>query len=110
MYLAAPGIAGLGWPEILLILVVLMLLFGGRKLPEMARGTGRALRIFKSETKGLMSDDDEDDDSMRASGTAARPSANPELTSGSSTTSVSDPSAPAPRDVSESLPPTHTEK
>ncbi len=31
-----------------------MLLFGAKKLPELARGSGRALRIFKAETKGLM--------------------------------------------------------
>ena len=37
-----------------------MLLFGASKLPDLARGSGRALRIFKAETKGLM-DDDEDD-------------------------------------------------
>ena len=37
-----------------------MLLFGASKLPELARGSGRALRIFKAETKGLMDDDDDD--------------------------------------------------
>ena len=37
-----------------------MLLFGAKKLPELARGSGRALRIFKAETKGLMDDDDDD--------------------------------------------------
>ena len=36
-----------------------MLLFGATKLPELARGSGRALRIFKAETKGLMDDDDD---------------------------------------------------
>ena len=54
-----PLIAGLGPQEIILILLVLVLLFGAKKLPELARGSGRALRIFKAETKGLM--DDEDD-------------------------------------------------
>ena len=54
-----PLIAGLGPQEIVLILLVLVLLFGAKKLPELARGSGRALRIFKAETKGLM-DDDED--------------------------------------------------
>jgi sec-independent protein translocase protein TatA len=49
----------LGPTEIILILLVLVLLFGAKKLPELARGSGRALRIFKAETKGLM--DDEDD-------------------------------------------------
>jgi sec-independent protein translocase protein TatA len=59
-----PMVAGIGPPEIILILLVLVLLFGAKKLPELARGSGRALRIFKSETKGLM-DDDEDDDKMK---------------------------------------------
>jgi sec-independent protein translocase protein TatA len=49
----------IGWPELIIILFVLMLLFGAKKLPDMARGTGRALRIFKAETKGLMDDDDD---------------------------------------------------
>jgi len=55
-----PQIAGLGPGEIALILAVLVLLFGASKLPELARGSGRALRIFKAETKGLMDDDDVD--------------------------------------------------
>jgi len=53
-------VAGIGPPEIILILLVLVLLFGAKKLPELARGSGRALRIFKSETKGLLDDDDDD--------------------------------------------------
>ena len=53
-----PMVAGIGPPEIILILLVLVLLFGAKKLPELARGSGRALRIFKSETKGLLDDDD----------------------------------------------------
>ena len=54
-----PLVAGLGTPELLIILVVLVLLFGATKLPDLARGSGRALRIFKAETKGLMDDDDD---------------------------------------------------
>jgi sec-independent protein translocase protein TatA len=56
----ALAIAGLGTPELLIILAVLILLFGASKLPELARGSGRALRIFKAETKGLGDDDDDD--------------------------------------------------
>ena len=52
-------IGGLGTTELLLILAVIVLLFGATKLPDLARGSGRALRIFKAETKGLMDDDDE---------------------------------------------------
>jgi sec-independent protein translocase protein TatA len=47
-----------GW-EWLIILAIVILVFGAAKLPELARGTGQALRIFKTETKGLKDDDDE---------------------------------------------------
>jgi sec-independent protein translocase protein TatA len=55
-----PLVAGLGAQELILILLVLILLFGASKLPELARGSGRALRIFKAETKGLIDEDDDD--------------------------------------------------
>jgi sec-independent protein translocase protein TatA len=60
-----PLALGLGAPEIALILIVLVLLFGAKKLPDLARGSGRALRIFKSETKGLMDDDDDQADDAK---------------------------------------------
>jgi sec-independent protein translocase protein TatA len=47
----------LGTPELIIILVIVVLVFGASKLPELARGSGRALRIFKAETKGLNDDD-----------------------------------------------------
>ena len=42
---------GIGAPEILIILLILVLLFGAKKLPELARGAGQSLKIFKSEVK-----------------------------------------------------------
>jgi len=51
----------IGPTEIIIILAVVILLFGGKKLPELARGSGRALRIFKAETKGLIDGDDDDE-------------------------------------------------
>jgi sec-independent protein translocase protein TatA len=59
-FIAVPG----GW-ELVLIVLVILLLFGAKKLPELARGSGRALRIFKAETKGLIDDDDEPDEGMK---------------------------------------------
>ncbi|WP_243057630.1 Sec-independent protein translocase subunit TatA [Nocardioides sp. SR21] len=53
----------LGMPqgaEWLVILAIVILVFGAAKLPDLARGTGQALRIFKSETKGLRDDDEKD--------------------------------------------------
>jgi len=43
--------------HILVLVVVLLLLFGAKRLPDGARALGRSLRIFKSETKGLLDDD-----------------------------------------------------
>lgn len=48
-----------GAGEIILILVVIMLLFGAKRMPDMARSLGRSMRILKSETKALRDDDDQ---------------------------------------------------
>jgi sec-independent protein translocase protein TatA len=44
-----------GW-EWLIIVALILLLFGAKRLPDAARGLGRSLRIFKAETKGLADD------------------------------------------------------
>lgn len=41
----------------LIILLVLLLLFGAKRLPDAARGIGRSLRIFKAETSALAEDE-----------------------------------------------------
>ena len=46
--------------HIILLVVVLVLLFGAKRLPDAARSLGRSLRIIKAETKGLV-DDNKDD-------------------------------------------------
>lgn len=43
--------------EILLIVLVVLLLFGAKRLPDLARSVGRSLKIFKSEVKDLREDD-----------------------------------------------------
>ncbi|HEV7932500.1 MAG TPA: Sec-independent protein translocase subunit TatA [Actinomadura sp.] len=50
--------AGLGTSEILIILLVVLLLFGSAKLPQLARSLGKSARILKAETKGLRDDED----------------------------------------------------
>ena len=47
----------LGAPEIILILIAVLLLFGYKKLPDASRSIGRSLRIFKGEMKGIKDDD-----------------------------------------------------
>ncbi|MBC6463798.1 Sec-independent protein translocase subunit TatA [Actinomadura sp. HBU206391] len=51
----------IGTPEVLIILVVVLLLFGSAKLPQLARSLGKSARILKAETKGLRNDDDDDE-------------------------------------------------
>ncbi len=45
-----------GW-ELVLVVLVIMVLFGAKRLPEASRSLGRSLRIFKAETKGLRDED-----------------------------------------------------
>lgn len=40
---------GLGWPEVILIVIVILLIFGSKKLPEMGGAIGKTLRGFKKE-------------------------------------------------------------
>ncbi|GAA3059479.1 hypothetical protein GCM10020229_83970 [Kitasatospora albolonga] len=53
--------------HLLVVLAVVILLFGSKKLPEMARGLGKSMRILKAETKALREDD------AQAAGTPAAP-------------------------------------
>ena len=62
----------LGAPEIILILVVLVLLFGAKRLPDAARSLGRSMRIFKSEVKEMGNDDDESPKPSATPGAAPR--------------------------------------
>jgi sec-independent protein translocase protein TatA len=47
----------LGWPEILIIAVVILVLFGSKKLPDAARALGKSMRILKTEVKGMHDDE-----------------------------------------------------
>lgn len=45
-----------GW-ELVLVLLVILVLFGAKRLPDSARALGRSMRILKAETKGMRDDD-----------------------------------------------------
>ncbi|MDE5660810.1 MAG: twin-arginine translocase TatA/TatE family subunit [Muribaculaceae bacterium] len=49
-------IGGLGLPEVLVIALVVLLLFGGKKIPELMKGLGKGVRSFK---EGMKEIDDE---------------------------------------------------
>ena len=57
----------------LIILVVLLLLFGAKRMPDAARGIGRSLRIFKAETSALSEDSKDDKKAEAAAPVAVEP-------------------------------------
>jgi sec-independent protein translocase protein TatA len=61
-----------GWHLVILIIVVL-LLFGGKRLPDAARGLGRSLRIFKSEVSEMKEEDRQRSTSPAPGSTASAP-------------------------------------
>jgi len=60
----------IGWPEILLILVILLLLFGSTKLPALARALGKSLNEFK---KGKDEGDDDKPDASKQDPSGTKP-------------------------------------
>ena len=49
-------LGGLGAPEIILIALIVLLLFGGKKIPELMRGMGKGINNFKEGMKGMEDD------------------------------------------------------
>ncbi|MGL4339334.1 MAG: Sec-independent protein translocase subunit TatA [Rhodoglobus sp.] len=50
-----------GWPHLLVILAIVLLLFGAPKLPGLARSLGQSMRIFRSEVKTMKGETDQDE-------------------------------------------------
>ncbi len=55
---------GLGGPEIALIIFALVLLFGAKKIPELARGLGKGIREFKDASKDVRSEIEKSSDEV----------------------------------------------
>lgn len=67
----------LGPWEILIIAVVIVLLFGAKKMPAMARSLGQSMRIIKAETKGMRNDDQDAEQKPAAAEPQQLPAAAP---------------------------------
>lgn len=50
----------IGWPQIVLIIVVVLILFGGKKLPQLMKGLGEGMKEFKNASKDLNKDNKEE--------------------------------------------------
>lgn len=53
------NLAAIGVPGLIIILVIILILFGPRKLPEIGSAVGKTLSEFKKSAKDIMDDDDE---------------------------------------------------
>ncbi len=65
----------LGGPELIFIMLAILLLFGAKKIPELARGLGKGIREFKDATKEVRDNLEESvnvEDEARPSNTATR--------------------------------------
>jgi sec-independent protein translocase protein TatA len=66
-------VGNLGPWEILIIAGVIVLLFGARKMPEMARSLGKSARILRAETKGMRNEEATDEDKPAVAKADERP-------------------------------------
>jgi sec-independent protein translocase protein TatA len=55
-------LSNIGIPGLILILVLALIIFGPKKLPEIGRAVGQSLKEFKNSTKGIMEDDKIEDE------------------------------------------------
>lgn len=54
------GLGSIGFPSLILILVVALIIFGPSKLPEIGKAAGGTVKEFKNATKGLLDDDEKE--------------------------------------------------
>ncbi|MFT4212121.1 MAG: twin-arginine translocase TatA/TatE family subunit [Microbacterium sp.] len=64
-----------GWPHLLIILAVILLLFGAAKLPALAKSLGQSARVFKGEMKAMKDDDAQSKAAPAAPADTATPAA-----------------------------------
>jgi sec-independent protein translocase protein TatA len=57
----------LGFQELLVIMVIVLVLFGARRIPEIGKSLGKGIREFRKATREITADLDLDDDSSRPS-------------------------------------------
>jgi len=58
-------LSNIGIPGLMLILVLALIIFGPKKLPELGRAVGQTFREFKNSTKGLIDDEDDDKEAVK---------------------------------------------
>jgi sec-independent protein translocase protein TatA len=70
---------GIGPPELLIVLVIVLVIFGPKRLPGLGRSLGSGMREFKDSITGKTRDDEDDDDSRGSGDSETRRQANAAL-------------------------------
>ena len=86
-------IGGLGGWEVLLIVAIVLILFGAKKIPELARGLGTGIKEFKNATSEVTKEFEKGEETKSSK---AAPAPEPKTTSTTASAPVAEPAAPAP--------------
>jgi sec-independent protein translocase protein TatA len=60
--IAIPFLGGIGAPELIIILVIVLVLFGPKRLPQLGKSIGKTMKAIREGAEGKMAEDDEDAD------------------------------------------------
>lgn len=63
---AIPFLPGVGMPELLIVLVVVLLLFGPKRLPQLGKSLGKTMKAIREGAEGKLADDDKDENAVDA--------------------------------------------
>jgi len=64
--IAIPFLGGVGAPELIIILVIILVLFGPKRLPQLGKSLGKTMKAIREGAEGKLGEDDEDDDATDA--------------------------------------------
>ncbi len=60
--IAVPFLGGVGAPELIIILVIILILFGPKRLPQLGKSLGKTMKAIREGAEGKLAEDDDDDD------------------------------------------------
>lgn len=69
--IALPFLGGIGAPELIIILVIVLVLFGPKRLPQLGKSLGKTMKAIREGAEGKMADEDEDADASKKEPTNA---------------------------------------
>jgi len=63
--IAIPFLGGVGAPELIIILVIILVLFGPKRLPQLGKSLGKTMKAIREGAEGKLADDEDEDDAPK---------------------------------------------